>query len=84
MPREPAQVPSAEPLVTLYRTVDLISNITTTNTFCNTQAFENDYRTNLVDCARGCGPFQTLNSDCQIVVGPVFTGSACGSKGTKM
>lgn len=75
------QVPGAPPLKTVYRTVDSDSNITISRTVCNTSVFKQYFRTNLYNCAKGCGPFQDLDNDCNIIIEPVFTGPTCGGPG---
>ena len=72
--------PGVPPLATHYVSVDSYSSTSLVSIFCNTEVFREYFRPSIFNCGCSIGPIQTLNSVCDIVVGPIFT-TGCGEKG---
>lgn len=72
--------PTVPPLETLWTITNPENGQTTTSIECNYDVFNKYFQPSIFNCACGRGPHQTLNSLCEIVVGPIFT-SGCGTSG---
>ncbi|EME87078.1 uncharacterized protein MYCFIDRAFT_172747 [Pseudocercospora fijiensis CIRAD86] len=66
-----SEYPDSEPLVTVLSFVDESASATCITTKCNTEVFNQHYRQTATNCAYPPCPTNTIDCNCNIVVGPI-------------